>query len=225
MTDPLSIPATAFQAGRRLAAGPLRDVAQAVKAAFDRDPTATALTFDDRTGAQLDFDLSGTADEFVARLTARANYEAYLAERKREQQEAVSAPPVGGRSSSPSSAPASGAEDVARTRGRPKLGVVSREVTLLPRHWEWLAAQPGTASQVLRRLVDEARRADGGANRARVAREHAYAFISAIGGNLPGFEEATRALFAGDRAKFERETAGWSDDVRDYAVRLAWGPA
>lgn len=199
MTDLLATPATAFQSGRRLAAGPLFDVARAVKAAFDRDPTVTALTFDDRTGAQLDFDLSGTAEEFVERLTARAKYEAYLAEER-----APSAP---------------------RGRGRPKMGVIAREVTLLPRHWEWLASQPGTASQVLRRLVDEARRADGGKGSARVAREHAYAFISAIGGNLPGFEEATRALFAGDRAKFERETAEWPADVREYAARLAWSTA
>jgi len=116
----------------------------------------------------------------------------------------------------------------ARGRGRPKLGVVAREVTLLPRHWEWLAAQPGGASQALRRLVDQARRADGGRTRLRAAQEAAYRFMSAMAGELPGFEEASRALFAADRDRFARDSAAWPDDVRAYACELAWptaGPA
>jgi hypothetical protein len=84
----------------------------------------------------------------------------------------------------------------ARGPGRPKLGVVSREVTLLPRHWEWLAAQPGGASVVLRRLVDQERRQGSTKQQRRTAQEAAYKFMSAIAGDLPGFEEATRALFA-----------------------------
>jgi hypothetical protein len=109
-----------------------------------------------------------------------------------------------------------------RARGRPKLGVVAREVTLLPRHWEWLSAQPGGASQALRRLVDEARRGDGGQTQARIARETAYRFMSAMAGDLPGFEEASRALFAGDEAGFFRQAAGWPADIRTYAQELAW---
>ena len=85
--------------------------------------------------------------------------------------------------------------------GRPKLGVVAREVTLLPRHWDWLDAQPGGASVALRKLVEEARRATGDADRARAARDAAYHFMSAMAGNLPTFEEASRALFAGDRRR------------------------
>lgn len=108
-----------------------------------------------------------------------------------------------------------------KAAGRPKLGVESREVTLLPRHWDWLAGQPGGASQALRRLIDEARRADGGATRLRLARERAYRFMAAMAGDLPGFEEASRALFAGDGARFEASIAAWSKDLRDYAVRLA----
>lgn len=104
-----------------------------------------------------------------------------------------------------------------RARGRPKLGVVAREVTLLPRHWEWLAEQPGGASQALRRLVDEARRNDGGRSAARAAQAAAYAFMSAMAGNLEGFEEAARALFAGDRARFSRHTKTWPHDIRAYA--------
>ena len=83
-----------------------------------------------------------------------------------------------------------------RGRGRPKLGVIAEEVTLLPRHWDWLNVQPGGASVALRKLVDEARRTSGDADRVRAAQEAAYRFMSAVGGNLPGFEEATRALFA-----------------------------
>ena len=113
----------------------------------------------------------------------------------------------------------------ARGRGRPKLGVVAREVTLLPRHWEWLAAQPGGASQALRRLVDQARRADGGRSRLRTAQEAAYRFMSAMAGDLPGFEEASRALFAADRDRFAEHIAAWPDDVQAYARELAWPAA
>ncbi len=109
-----------------------------------------------------------------------------------------------------------------RSPGRPKLGVIAREVTLLPRHWDWLNLQPGGASVALRKLVDEARRTNGDRNRNRVAQEAAYRFMYAIAGNLPGFEEATRALFACDRHKFTELVAGWPEDVRDYAVQLAF---
>jgi len=109
-----------------------------------------------------------------------------------------------------------------RGRGRPKLGVVPREVTLLPRHWDWLNSQPGGASVALRKLVDEARRSSGDADRIRAAQEAAYRFLSAIAGNLPGYEEATRALFAYDRRRFGEHIAGWPEDIRDYAVKLAF---
>lgn len=108
-----------------------------------------------------------------------------------------------------------------RGRGRPSLGVTAREVTLLPRHWEWLAAQKGGASAALRRLVEAARRADGGETDRRAARDAACRFMSAMAGDRPGFEEATRALYAGDRAAFGAQIAGWPDDVRDHAARLA----
>ncbi len=109
-----------------------------------------------------------------------------------------------------------------RGRGRPKLGVTPREVTLLPRHWDWLASQPGGASVALRKLVEAARRESEGPDRIRMAREAAYRFASAIGGNLPDFEEAMRALFAGDDAGFEARIAGWPADIasqlRTYAA-------
>lgn len=114
-----------------------------------------------------------------------------------------------------------------RARGRPKLGVVAREVTLLPRHWDWLASQPGGASVALRKLVEAASRAASGPDRIRTARDAAYRFGSAMAGDLPGFEEAMRALFAGDDAAFEARIAIWPADIaaqlRTYAAE-AFGP-
>ena len=107
-----------------------------------------------------------------------------------------------------------------RGRGRPRLGVVAREVALLPRHWEWLSAQPGGASVALRKLVEEARRAGGAKDRERQARDAAYHFMSVMAGNLPNFEEATRALFADDRRRFTALIADWPADIRDHVVKL-----
>ncbi len=111
-----------------------------------------------------------------------------------------------------------------RAAGRPRLGVVPREVTLLPRHWDWLAEQPGGASVTLRRLVDQARRTSGEADRIRRSREAAYQFMTVMAGNRPGFEEALRALFAGHRARFTELIAGWPADIREHALELA-GPS
>ena len=99
--------------------------------------------------------------------------------------------------------------------------MVAREVTLLPRHWEWLAQQTGGASVALRKLVDEARRANKDKDRIRLAQEAAYRFMSAMAGNKPHYEDAIRALFAGDAARFEKLIAEWPADVRDHARRLA----
>jgi uncharacterized protein len=112
-------------------------------------------------------------------------------------------------------------ESEARGPGRPRLGVVAREVTLLPRHWDWLNEQPGGASVALRKLVEEARRANEGKDRLRKARESAYRFMSALAGNLPGFEEASRALFGGNREGFEQQTQAWPKDIRAHLARLA----
>jgi uncharacterized protein len=114
-------------------------------------------------------------------------------------------------------------EEGARGPGRPKLGVVPREVTLLPRHWEWLAKQPGGASVTLRKLVDDARRKNADAENTRTAQERAYRFMSAMAGNFSGFEEATRALFASDQTRFGKLISEWPDDIRGYARNLAEG--
>ncbi|WP_243303339.1 DUF2239 family protein [Geothrix oryzisoli] len=185
---------TAFQGTRRLASGPLPEVALAVKAALDQGATAPLLTFEDATGRVVDLDLRGTAEAVVARLS----------------------PPGAGREEAAALPP--------RGRGRPKLGVVAREVTLLPRHWDWLNAQPGGASVALRRLVEEARQASGGKERRREAQEAAHRFMTAMAGDEPGFEEALRALYAGSRETFQAILRAWPADVGDHAWRLA-GPA
>jgi hypothetical protein len=199
MSDFLSKPCTVFFGTRLFARGPLIDMALAVKGADAGAHPRTVLTFDDATGAVVDLDLRGDTAEIVSHLVDHA------------RQDAVANTP---RKLADPDAPARG-------RGRPKLGVVAREVTLLPRHWEWLGAQRGGASQALRRLVDEARRTDGGKTQTRAAQEAAYRFMTTMAGDLPGFEEASRALFAGDEHRFVEQTAGWPEDVRAYARTLA----
>ena len=187
---------TAFMGERRLAAGPLAEVALAVMNASRKPAVPPIIIFDDATGRPIDLDLRGSEREIVARLPQPAP--------------------------DPETATDGTAAAEPRGRGRPKLGVVAREVTLLPRHWEWLGAQPGGASVALRKLVDEARRANGDADRARVARDAAYHFMTVMAGNLAGFEEASRALFADDRRRFVGLVAGWPDDIRDHVVKLAF---
>jgi len=176
---------TAFVGDRLFAAGPAPEVALALKSAAAMPGEVPLLAFDDRSGRQLDFDLSGSDTEIVARL----------------------APP-------PQTAGHRGA-------GRPKLGVVAREVTLLPRHWQWLAEQSGGASVTLRKLVDAARAADAGKVDARTAQQAADRFMAAMLGNRPGYEEAARALYAGDRDRFHVLSEPWPADLRDHARRLA----
>jgi uncharacterized protein len=108
-----------------------------------------------------------------------------------------------------------------RAPGRPRLGVVAREVTLLPRHWEWLAAQPGGASVTLRKLVERARRGGSGAERRRLAQDASYRFMNVMAGNEPGFEEALRALYAGDAERFATHIELWPADVAAHARTLA----
>ena len=183
---------TAFQGHQRLASGPAGEVALVVKRVAPR-PEQAIIIFEDATGRPIDFDLRGGDREVLARL-------------------AKFMPPPAEDTAAPTEP---------RGRGRPKLGVVAREVTLLPRHWEWLNAQPGGASVALRKLVDAARLAGADKQRVRLAQEASYRFMTAMGGNLPDYEEATRALYANDRARFERMIAGWPGDIREHAARLA----
>jgi hypothetical protein len=146
------------------------------------------LFFEDQTGRQLELDWCGSPDEVLARAIQEL------------QGAAPSAAP-------PRSGP-----------GRPKLGVVSREVSLLPRHWQWLEQQPGGASAALRKLVETAQKS--GTERARAAREAASKFMWAMAGNLPDFEEATRALFAKEQGKLEQLITAWPHDLRAHVTKL-----
>ena len=196
MTEPGLRHVTAFRGEQRLASGPLADVVLAVMKASRTLDAEPIVVFDDSSGRTIDLDLRGSKREMVARLS---------------------------RPSSNSEIPADEpAASEPRGRGRPKLGVVAREVTLLPRHWEWLGAQPGGASVALRKLVEEARRSSGDRDRSRAATEAAYHFMSTMAGNLANFEEASRALFAGDRRGFVELIAGWPGDIRDHVVKLAF---
>ena len=112
-------------------------------------------------------------------------------------------------------------EPAPRGPGRPKLGVVAREVTLLPRHWEWLAAQPGGASVTLRKLIEDARRKTAAKDEARERQESVHRFLSAIAGNKPHYEDVLRALYANDGARFHALIADWPTDVRRHLERLA----
>jgi len=203
---------TAFSGDRRIASGPLQTVALAVKRVIKGGAAGNVLIFDDTTGRQIDVDIRGSDKAIVDRLAQRA-----ANQRAESAQSGRPLPPVG------DSIDTNAAVDKSRSRGRPKLGVVAREVTLLPRHWEWLATQTGGASVALRKLVEEARRTHAESDKRRKAQESAYHFMSAIAGNMPGFEEATRALFANDQQRLREWIAAWPDDVRDHAIKLAFG--
>ncbi len=188
---------TAFEGNQRVASGKLSKVARKVKEIIDRDAQASILIFDDVTSELVEVNFCGTMEEVLMRLeTPAAGVEP-----------ATVSPDAG--------------QPLQRGPGRPKLGVVSREVTLLPRHWDWLNSQPGGASVALRKLVEEARRVNKSKDKVRHSKEVAYRFMSAMAGNFPGFEEATRALFAGDSERFNSLVAAWSNDIRDHARKLA----
>ncbi len=164
-----------FAGGRLIARGEFGEIVSPLKQHGDTSADIP-LIFDDTSGKAVDFDLTGTADEVVARHVA-------------------------GTRSGP---------------GRPKLGVVGREVSLLPRHWEWLEEQPNGISAAIRRLVDEARKREPGEQRARRMRSALSRIMWALAGDLPNFEEATRALFEPDDARLTELIAAWPADVRQY---------
>ncbi len=177
---------TAFCDKQHLASGPAAEVALAAKTALENSPEASILMFDDESGRQVDFNVTGSAWEVAARLA-----------------------PAPEKPASP------------RSPGRPKLGVVAREVTLLPRQWEWLNKQPGGASATLRKLVDAARNAGAPRERMRQAQAAADRFMMAMLGDQPGYEEAARALYAGDERTFQTRIAAWPKDLREHVERLA----
>jgi hypothetical protein len=176
--------------GTRRIAGGSLDEVCVPAARATRRGRQTVLVFADATGRVVDLDLRGSERD--------------LRERARLQAREL----------------ADGEAPPRRGPGRPRLGVEGREVTLLPRHWAWLSAQPGGASATLRRLIEKARRETEGRDPTRHARDAAYRFMAAMAGDLPGYEEALRALYRGDRTAFLEKVAGWPADVHAHVERL-----
>jgi uncharacterized protein len=183
----------AFDGQRRIANGDILSVGEKVKLYLERAEQPQILVFDAETSYLVELDLRGTTEHVLGRLRDR------LKEAGIELPDNRSNP---------------------RRPGRPKLGVIGREVTLLPRHWQWLEEQPGGASVTLRKLVDKARKEGLTAERLRRAQEAVYRFMNAMAGDLPGFEEALRALYACDRIRFEKEIATWPRDIRRHVRDL-----
>jgi len=188
---------TAFENNRCIASGNLLKVAEKVKEIIGSDEQPPIHIFDDLTSEIIEVDFRGTMEDVLRRLEESTSKNGSATTLPRTDQ-------------SPRRGP-----------GRPKLGVVSREVTLLPRHWDWLNSQSGGASVALRKLVEEARRVNNKRDRVRCSQEVTYRFISVIAGDLPGFEELTRALFAGAPERFNNLMALWPVDIRDHARKLA----
>lgn len=198
MPTPTKIPTRwiAFAERKRVATGDPRAVATAVKQWIDRQPQASVAIFDADSSESIELDLRGSVAAVCKRLPAPA---------------APAASPPG----------AATPTDTPRGPGRPRLGVVAREITLLPRHWDWLASQPGGASVALRKLVDRARKENAETDRQRAAIDTAYRFMLAMSGDEANFEEASRALFAADLAQLRVQVARWPRDVRAHLLELA----
>ena len=184
---------TAFAGHTRLISGSLAEVAVASKAALDRDNTEALLIFENQTSTVIELNFRGTVEDVVGRIPE--------IQRDRQEESPPKKKPMG--------------------PGRPKLGVVAREVTLLPRHWEWLKNQQGGASVTLRRLIDQERRDNKLKYSLRDLQTSVYQFMTVIGGDLPGFEEALRALYADNRVQFFSEVDVWPTDIRDHVIQLA----
>lgn len=183
----------AFSGTRRVAAGSPANALKTLKTFASANPEQPLLIFDAGSSRLVEIDLRAPLSELQDQLPAPAP----------DQPAAEAAPPA------------------TRTPGRPKLGVVAREVTLLPRHWEWLGKQPGGASVALRKLVEAAQRSSRDSDRVRAAQESAYRFMTAMAGDEPNYEEAIRALFAGDLQQLEQLIQSWPRDIGEHAGALA----
>lgn len=169
-----SITYTAFQGHTSIAGGELTNVLLQVQEYIQSHPESNPLIFRTDTGKQVDFDLSGTREELIARYAPKPDK---------------------------------------KGPGRPKLGVVCNEVCLLPKHWEWLERQPQKSSALIRRLVDSAMKNPSPEEIIRDRIEAAHSFMWAMAGDLTGFEEASRALYARKWEIFDRLIAPWPEDV------------
>ncbi|WP_340608234.1 DUF2239 family protein [Xenorhabdus bharatensis] len=188
---------TAFFQNKRVAFGTLAELIEQLQSSSY--PSGQFLIFNDLNGKQLDLDIRGTAGEIYQRTIACYPELTPLT--------IDSSIDLG---------------NSIKGRGRPKLGVVSKEVTLLPRHWEWLSQQSGGASATLRRLVEKARKENRDEDDKRLRHERAYLFMSAIAGDLPEYESALRALFAGNETELKQCIKSWPEDLRHYIKKLAF---
>ena len=185
----------AFAGDVCIASGELSCVALAAKKSVTKARHKAVLVFNAATSELVEIDLRGSREDVLGRLPPLpvVTIEADAADKT----------------------------EAPRRAGRPKLGVVSREVTLLPRHWDWLGSQPGGASVALRKLVEHAMRANAGKDRIRTSQNSAYKFMSVMAGDRVGFEEASRALFAADAQKFDKLISAWPKDIRGHLQTLA----
>jgi hypothetical protein len=194
MDNPVDSRCVAFFNDRIIASGTRQHVVAETRRQLTECPPGVVLFFDEETSLPLDLDLREPSDgELHCRLSPSVETD---------------------------TEPTVPTKDV-RGPGRPKLGVVAREVTLLPRHWQWLNSQPGGASVALRKLVEAARKDADGKDRLRLAQESTYRFMSATCGNRANFEDAARALFARDIGRFRELSESWPVDLREHLYKLA----
>ncbi len=190
----LDIHCTAFHDDRLVASGTMEQVVLKVKDGIDQEELSQILIFNDSTSEQIEVNFRGTTGDVLKRLSEHPDAGASIPDLDSEKSRRV---------------------------GRPKLGVVAGEVTLLPRHWVWLKSQPGGASVTLRKLIDEARHVHEKQNAVRKAQETTYRFMAVMAGNRHQYEEALRALYAEDSLRFYQLIDGWTSDIRDHIRKLA----
>lgn len=182
---------TAFEDHKILSQGVLEDVVLKVKKRLEKSPESQIVIYSDITGKSMDFNFQGSEKEVLKRL------EVYTTPETDNQASVASGP------------------------GRPKLGVISREVSLLPKHWEWLATQSGGASNTLRKLVEESMKKTSGTLTVKTAQERTYKFMSVEAGDFANYEEALRALYRKDKERFVSEIKAWPRDVQKHIFELA----
>lgn len=179
----------AFEGTTLFAQGSALEVALKIKKRLMKDENTMILIFEEKTGKQIDLNLSGSINDIQKRFANKP-------ELKNNDSPKV---------------------------GRPKLGVVSKEISLLPRHWEWLASQSTSASVTLRRLVEEAQRRNKDVDVIRLSQEATNRFMTAMAGDLLGYEDALRALYAREQKTFEKYLSSWPKDIREQIKIYALG--
>ena len=191
MKEALESQCIAFVGVRCVSSGKMTEIIRHIKENLSQDEINSILILDAETSEPVEIDFRGTTEEVLAKI----------------------------QSSSGTSSPVS--NETENHFKQTKVGAVAHDVNLLPRHLDWLNQQPGGASVALRKLVEEARHANENKDRFRQAQESANRFLLTMAGNLPGYEEATRALYSGDQNRFQHQIKTWPDDIRNHAKSLA----